>query len=101
AAVIDQGVVQAAIAGARIERDIGKSVMLDQIDDDVGLPRLLGVADGRVGFGDVVHRSGPCGNEIAAGPYEARRTAATPFTAAPRAIPSPGRGRAPSGNIRA
>ena len=60
AAVIDQRVVQAAIARARIERDIGKVVMLDQIDDDVGLPRLLGVADGRVGFfGDVVHRSGP------------------------------------------
>ena len=62
AAVIDQRIVQAAIAGARIERDIGKAVMLDQIDDDVGLPRLLGVADGRVGFGDVVHRAGPCGN---------------------------------------
>jgi hypothetical protein len=62
AAVIDQRVVQAAIARARIERDIGEAVMLDQVDDDVGLPRLLGVADGRVGFDDVVHRCGPCGD---------------------------------------
>jgi hypothetical protein len=43
AAVIDQRVVQPAIARARIERDIGESELLDEIDDDVGLPALGGV----------------------------------------------------------
>ena len=56
AAVIDQRIVQPAIAGAGIERDIGESVMLDQVDDNVGLPGLLGVACRRLGFGGVVHR---------------------------------------------
>jgi hypothetical protein len=32
--------VQAAITRARVERDIRKLVLLDQIDDDVGLPAL-------------------------------------------------------------
>ena len=38
AAVIHQRVVQAAEARARIERDEGKAVLLDQVDNDVGLP---------------------------------------------------------------
>src|ERR1051326_801541 len=59
AAVIDQRVVQAAIRGAGIERDIGKAVVLDQIDDYVGLPRFGGVARLGLGFGNVVHLFGP------------------------------------------
>ena len=55
AAVIDQRIVQAPIAGAGIERDIGKVVVPEQIDDDVRLPGFLGVADRRLRFGDVVH----------------------------------------------
>jgi hypothetical protein len=43
AAVIDQRVMQAAIARAWIERDIRKTIMFDQIDDDVGLPGALGI----------------------------------------------------------
>ncbi len=39
-AVIDQRIVQAAVTRAGIERDVGKIVLLDQIDDDVGLPAL-------------------------------------------------------------
>ena len=39
-AVIDQGVMQATITRAGIERDVGKFILLDQIDDDVGLPAL-------------------------------------------------------------
>jgi hypothetical protein len=41
AAVIDQRIVQAAKARARIERDVGKAVTLDEIDDDVGLPAAV------------------------------------------------------------
>ncbi len=41
-AIIHQRVVQTAIARAGVERDIGKLVLLDQIDDDVGLPALGG-----------------------------------------------------------
>ena len=37
-AVIDQRIVQAAEARARIERDERKAVALDHVDDDVGLP---------------------------------------------------------------
>ena len=55
AAVIDQRIVQPAIARAGIERDIGKTVVLEQIDDDVRLPGFLGVARRRLRFGDVVH----------------------------------------------
>jgi hypothetical protein len=43
-AVVDQRIVQAAIARAGIERDIRKTVMLDQVDDNVGLPGALGIA---------------------------------------------------------
>ncbi len=57
AAVIDQRVVQAAIARPRIERDEGKVVVLDEVDDDVGLPGFFGVACLWLGWGsDVVHR---------------------------------------------
>ncbi len=41
AAVIDQRIVQAAEACARIERDEGKAVALDQVDNDVGLPAAI------------------------------------------------------------
>ena len=69
AAVIDQQVVQAAIARARIERDVGKAVVLDQIDDDVRLPGFFGVARFRFRFGGhVVHRSGPRGGLAASRP---------------------------------
>jgi len=44
-AVIDQRIVQAAVTRSRIERDVGKAVTFDQIDDDVGLPTALGFAD--------------------------------------------------------
>ncbi len=37
-AVVDQRIVQAAEARAGIERDVGKIVALDAVDDDVGLP---------------------------------------------------------------
>src|SRR5580704_9799268 len=70
--------------------------MLDQIDDDVGLPRLLGVADGRVGFGDVVHRSGPCGDFYCAGPYGAEvRRATARDSLSPRAGRGWGEGGSP------
>jgi hypothetical protein len=56
AAVIDQRVVQPAVTGARIKRNIGKTVVLDQIDDNVRLPGFLGIARCRPRFrGDVVH----------------------------------------------
>jgi hypothetical protein len=38
APVVDQRVVQAAEARARIEREILEAVLLDEIDDHVGLP---------------------------------------------------------------
>ncbi len=41
-AVIDQRVVQAAIARSGIKRDVLDVVALDHVDDDVGLPTLLG-----------------------------------------------------------
>src|SRR5262249_14174046 len=41
AAVIDQRIVQPAEARARIERDEGKAVAFDQVDDDVGLPAAI------------------------------------------------------------
>jgi hypothetical protein len=44
-AVIDQRIVQAAVTRSRIERDVGKAVTFDQIDDDVGLPTAIGFAD--------------------------------------------------------
>jgi len=44
-AVIDQRIVQAAETRSRIERDVGKAVTFDQIDDDVGLPAAIGFAD--------------------------------------------------------
>src|SRR5215469_287533 len=46
-AVIDQRVVQPAETRPRIERDVGKAVTFDQIDDDVGLPTAIGFADSR------------------------------------------------------
>jgi hypothetical protein len=65
AAVIDERIVQPAIARARIERDIGKAELLDQVDDHVGLPAPL-----RVGFrrraagsgGGLVHGQSPGGS---------------------------------------
>src|SRR6266852_7824594 len=50
AAVVDQRIVQAAITRPRIERDIRKSELFDQIDDDVRLPTPFGVSALRVGF---------------------------------------------------
>ena len=44
-AVIDQRIVQAAETSSRIERDVGKAVTFDQIDNDVGLPATIGFAD--------------------------------------------------------
>jgi hypothetical protein len=44
-AVIDQRIVQAAETRSGVERDVRKVVMLDQIDDDVGLPAAIGFAD--------------------------------------------------------
>jgi hypothetical protein len=44
-AVIDQRIVQTAITRAGIECDLGKFVLLDQIDNDVGLPALRGFLD--------------------------------------------------------
>ena len=44
AAVIDQRIVQAAEARARIERDVREAVALDQIDDDVRLPAAIVLA---------------------------------------------------------
>ena len=41
AAVVDQRIVQAAEARARIERDVREAVALDQVDDDVGLPAAI------------------------------------------------------------
>src|SRR5262249_50409619 len=38
AAVVHERVVQAAETRARIERDVGKAIALDAVDDDVGLP---------------------------------------------------------------
>ena len=38
AAVVDQRVVQPAVARAGVERDVGEAELLDQVDDDVGLP---------------------------------------------------------------
>ena len=49
-AVIDQRIVQAAKTRSGIERDVRKVVMLDQIDDDVGLPTAIGFADSFRGF---------------------------------------------------
>src|SRR5262245_54917684 len=45
AAVVHERVVQAAEARARIQRDVGKPIALDQVDNDVGLPTavVLGV----------------------------------------------------------
>jgi hypothetical protein len=43
AAVVDQRVVQAAIARARIERNIRKTELLDEVDDDIRLPASFGV----------------------------------------------------------
>ena len=45
-AVVDQRVVQAAIARAGIERDVFEIVAFDHVDDDVGLPALVGFFDG-------------------------------------------------------
>jgi len=50
-AVIDQRVVQTAETRSGIERDVGKAVTLDQIDDDVGLPTAIGFADSARAFG--------------------------------------------------
>jgi hypothetical protein len=59
AAVIDQRVMQAAIARARIERDIRKTIMFDQVDDNVGLPGALGVTSRRLrSVHGLVHRCG-------------------------------------------
>ena len=60
AAVIDQRIVQAAEARARIQRDVFEPVLLDQIDDDVRLP----AAQARVGCAcrhgfDLVQRTCP------------------------------------------
>jgi hypothetical protein len=44
-AVIDQRIVQPAKARSRIQRDIGEPVLLDQIDDDIRLPPLIGLLD--------------------------------------------------------
>ena len=58
AAVIDQRVMQAAIARAWIERDIRKTIMFDQVDDNVGLPSALGIASRRRFVPCLVHRVG-------------------------------------------
>ena len=55
-AVIDQRIVQSAVARSRIERDIRKTILLDQIDNDVGLPCLLGITRRGLRVGGVVHR---------------------------------------------
>ena len=52
-AVVDQRVVQAAEARAGIERDVGKVVPLDHVDDHVGLP--AGIV-----LGLCVHRNALC-----------------------------------------
>ena len=48
AAVVDERIVQAAKARARIERDGRKAVALDQIDDDVGLPAAVVLVGARL-----------------------------------------------------
>ena len=56
ATVIDQRVVQPAVASARIKRNIRKTVVLDQIDNNVRLPGFLGIARCRLRFrGALVH----------------------------------------------
>ncbi len=40
--VINEGVVKAAVTRAWIEGDVGKTELLDEIRDDVGLPALIG-----------------------------------------------------------
>ena len=56
-AVVDQRVVQSAIARARIERDVWEAVLLDQIDDDVGLPTLGGFFDFAFAHADLLPRA--------------------------------------------
>ena len=56
-AIIDQRVVEPAKARAGIERDIGKFVLLDQIDDDVGLPTLGGFLDFGFAHADLLPRA--------------------------------------------
>jgi hypothetical protein len=45
-AVVDQRVVQPAVAGAGIQRDVLEIVALDHVDDNVGLPTLVGLFNG-------------------------------------------------------
>ena len=45
-AVVDQRIVESAIAGARVKRDIFEVVALDHVDDDVRLPSPIGFFDG-------------------------------------------------------
>ena len=61
-AIVDEAVVQAAIAGAGVERDIGKIVQLDHVDDDVRLPplvRFLNAFVAALAAARVVHASSP------------------------------------------
>ena len=45
-AVIDQRIVQSAIARPRIQRDVLEAVAFDHVDDDVGLPPSIGFLNG-------------------------------------------------------
>ena len=53
-AVVDQAVMQPAVAGARVQRDEREFVALDHVDDDAGLIAPVGFADGG-GVGGIVH----------------------------------------------
>jgi len=57
AAVIDQRIVQAAEARAGIERDVGKSVALDQVNDNVRLPAAIILIGMRSALGLFLHRT--------------------------------------------
>ena len=59
AAVVDERIVQAAEAGAGIERDVGEAVALDQVDDDVGLPAAVILVDALCSSRLFLHRRAP------------------------------------------
>ena len=45
-AVVDQRVMQPAVARSRVERDVFEVVALDHVDDDIRLPSPIGFLDG-------------------------------------------------------